>query len=67
MASFTDQISQFNPYIQQLPIDAMVKVGMYKQQQYDQGVQKIQSYVDNIAGMDLYRPQDKAYLQSKLN
>lgn len=67
MASFTDQISQFNPYIQQLPIDAMVKVGMYKQQQYDQGVQKIQSYVDNIAGMDVYRPQDKAYLQSKLN
>lgn len=67
MASFSDQISQFNPYIQQLPVDAMVKVGMYKQQQYDQGIQKIQSYVDNIAGMDVYRPQDKAYLQSKLN
>ena len=24
MASFTDQISQFNPYIPQLPVDAMV-------------------------------------------
>lgn len=67
MASFTDQISQFNPYIQQLPVDAMVKVGMYKQQQYDQGVQKIQAYVDNVAGMDVANDADKAYLQSKLN
>jgi len=67
MASFSDQISQFNPYIQQLPVDAMVKVGMYKQQQYDQGVQKIQGYVDNIAGMDVANESQRAYLQSKLN
>lgn len=67
MASFTDEISKFNPYIQQLPVEAMVKVGMQKQAQYDQGVQKIQSYVDNIAGMDVYNDGDKAYLQSKLN
>ena len=67
MASFTDQISQFNPYIQQLPVDAMVKVGMQKQAQYDQGVQKIQGYIDNIAGMDVANDADKAYLKSKLN
>jgi len=67
MASFTDQISQFNPYIQQLPVDAMVKVGMQKQAQYDQGVQKIQGYIDNIAGMDVANDVDKQYLQSKLN
>jgi len=67
MASFTDQISQFNPYIQQLPVDAMVKVGMQKQAQYDQGVQKIQSYVDNIAGMDIMNSTQKQYLQSKLD
>jgi hypothetical protein len=67
MASFTDAISQFNPYVKQLPIEAMAQVGMYKQQQYDQGVQKIQSYIDNVAGMEVYRPQDKQYLQSKLN
>jgi hypothetical protein len=67
MASFTDQISKFNPYIAQLPTDAMVKVGMYKQAQYDAGVQKIQSYMDNIAGMDVYNEGDKAYLQSKLD
>lgn len=67
MASFTDAISQFNPYVSQLPVDAMVKVGMQKQAQYDQGVQKIQSYVDNVAGMSVLRPVDKQYLESKVN
>jgi hypothetical protein len=67
MASFTDTISQFNPYIKQLPVEAMTQVGMYKQQKYDEGVQKIQGYVDNIAGLDVYKDIDKVYLQSKLN
>lgn len=67
MASFTDAISSFNPYIQQLPVEAMVAVGMQKQQQYDQGVQKIQAYIDNIAGLDVIKPEHKQYLQSKLN
>lgn len=67
MASFTDQISQFNPYVQQLPVEAMAQVGMQKQAQYDAGVQKIQGYIDNIAGMDVANDADKAYLQSKLN
>jgi hypothetical protein len=67
MASFTDQITKFNPYVQQLPIDAMVKVGTYKQQKYDEGVQKIQGYIDNIAGLDVMHDSDKEYLQSKLN
>jgi hypothetical protein len=67
MASFTDAISSFNPYIQQMPVEAMVAVGMQKQQQYDQGVQKIQAYIDNIAGLDVIKPEHKQYLQSKLN
>lgn len=66
MASYTDAISQFNPYVQQLPVDLMMKVGMQKQAQYDQGVQKIQSYIDNVAGLETARPQDKEYLESKL-
>lgn len=67
MASFTDQIMQFNPYIPQLPIEAMKEVGMYKQQKYDEGVQKIQTYVDNVAGLEIIQDADKAYLQSKIN
>lgn len=67
MASFTDQIMQFRPYVQQLPLEAMAQVGMYKQQKYEEGVQKIQSYIDNIAGLDISKPLHKQYLQSKLN
>ena len=66
MASFTDAISQFNPYVQQLPVELMGKVGMQKQAQYDAGVQKIQQQVDNVAGLDVVHDADKAYLQSKL-
>ena len=67
MASFTDTIPQFNPYIQQLPVEAMVTVGMEKQQRYDQGVQRIQSQIDQVAGLEIYRSEDKQVLQSKLN
>jgi hypothetical protein len=66
MASFTDAISQFNPYVQQLPVDLMAKVGMQKQAQYEAGVQKIQQQIDNVAGLEVGNPADKAYLQSKL-
>jgi hypothetical protein len=67
MASYTDIIPQFNPYIQQLPVEAMVRVGMQKQAQYEAGVQKIQSYIDNVAGLDIANSAQKEYLQSKLN
>lgn len=67
MASFTDSAPQFNPYVQQLPVEAMVKVGMYKQEKYDKGIEKIQGYIDNIAGLDIYKDVHKEYLQSKLN
>ena len=70
MASFTDNpqlLTNFNPYVQQLPVDAMREVGMYKQAKYDEGVQKIQTAIDNVAGLDVIRDVDKGYLQSKLN
>ena len=67
MASFTDAIPQFNPYIQQLPVEAMVNVGMEKQKRYDEGLQRIQSQIDQVAGLSISRPQDREYLQSKLN
>ena len=67
MASFTDKLSQFNPYIQELPVEAMAQVGMAKQAQYNQGVQKIQGYIDNVAGMSVSRPVEKEYLQSQLD
>lgn len=68
MASYTDNnVPQFNEYVAQLPVEAMVKVGMGKQQKYDLGVQKIDAAVETIAGLDVIRDVDKAYLQSKVN
>lgn len=67
MASFKDIIPQFTPYVQQTPVEDMVKVGMYKQQLYDQGVQKIQSQIDSIAGLSVMHDADKKYIQSKLD
>ena len=67
MASYLDNIPTFNEYVEQRPQDEMLKVGLFKQQAYNEGVQKIQNSIDNIAGLDVVRPQDKEYLQSKLN
>lgn len=67
MASWTDILPTFKPYVQQLPVEAMVQVGMQKQAQYNAGIQKIQGEIDKIAGLDIYRDVDKNYLQSKLN
>jgi hypothetical protein len=67
MASYTDIAPKFNPYIQQLPIEAMVQVGMEKQRRYDEGLQKIQTNIDNVAGLPVVTDLQKNYLQSKLN
>jgi hypothetical protein len=40
---------------------------MDKQQKYEQGIQRIQSNIDNVAGIDIARGVDKKYLESKLN
>jgi hypothetical protein len=45
----------------------MLKVGTYKQDKYEEGVQRIQGQIDKVAGMDVIRDVDKQYLQSKLN
>jgi hypothetical protein len=69
MSSYTDDprlLGSFNPYIQQLPIDTMTQVGLWKQAKYDEGIQKIQTSIDRVAGLDIMRDVDKQYLQSKL-
>ncbi len=67
MASYTDIIPQFTPYVSETPVQALVEVGMEKQRRYDEGIQKIQTYIDNIAGLDVANDADRAYLQSAIN
>lgn len=44
-----------------------MQVGMEKQRRYEEGVQRIQSQISSVAGLNVLRPVDKQYLQSKLN
>ena len=70
MASYSDRpssLSSFTPYVQQLPVEAMVKVGTTLQGRYDQGVQRIQSQIDRVAGLSIMRDVDKQYLKSKMS
>src|SRR5688572_1335985 len=70
MANFTDDLSyltKHTPYVEQFPVEAAVTVGRFKQAQYDQGVQRINQQIENVAGIDVVRDIDKQYLQSKLN
>lgn len=67
MASWQDKIPTFNPYVQQMPVEAMATVGIEKQRRYDEGVQKIQSQIDSVAGLPILRDVDKQHLQTKLN
>ena len=67
MASYLDEIPNFRDYVPQMPVEVMAQVGMYKQQKYEENVTKIQSQIDQIAGLDVIKDVDKAYLQSKLD
>jgi len=66
MANFLEQPRQFNPYIQQLPIDIYASVGMQRQQQYEAGVQKVNAYLDNLSGLNIARQVDADYLQERI-
>ena len=68
MSSFTDtNLPQFKPYVSEMSPEIFHEVGQQKQQQYNQGVQLVQNQINNVAGLDVLRPNDKDYLHSKLN
>ncbi len=67
MASFTDEVVNFTPYRPENPVEAMLQVGMTKQQQYTEGLQKVQTYVDTIGSLDVQKQEIKDYIQTKLN
>jgi hypothetical protein len=69
MASFTDNsqaLSNFNPYIRQIPVDAYMEVGMQKQEQYNQGVEKTQQEIDSVANLPVIKQEQKDYLNQRI-
>lgn len=67
MASFVGAIEQFNPYIQQIPTEAYTKVGMFKEQQYLAGIEKVQDNIDRIAGLDIANEGGRTYLKNRVD
>lgn len=66
MASFLDQPTQFTPYRDPFNLDLYTKVGVTKQAQYNEGLQRVQGYVDSVAGLQVAREEDKQYLNQKI-
>lgn len=67
MASFSSRDTiPFAPYIETNPVDAYLKVGMYKEGQLQQGIQKVQQQVDTLIGLPIIKEEDKQYLQGRL-
>ena len=66
MASFTSEIVNYNPYVQQIP-DSYYQVGMLKQQQYDQGVATIQNQLSSVAGIEVLKGSHRDYLNARVN
>lgn len=66
MASFTDEIAHYNPYITQLPVDDYINAGMQLQTRYDQGVAKVQNYIDSVSGLQVAGAANSQYLREKV-
>lgn len=68
MASYLDnQPLPLTPYIGKYDVNAYVQAGMEKQQQYNQGVQRVQGVLDSVGGLEVYGDHRKQYVQSKVD
>ena len=68
MANFLQTGQQpLSPYISQINPDAYLRIGMMKQEQYNQGVQKIQSAIDNVGGLDIVNPYAQQYYKQQFD
>lgn len=68
MATFSDtRPLQYGEFVQTMPYQEANQLGMYKQQLYDQNIQKIYSGIEQTAALPLSSDVDKQYLQESLN
>jgi len=68
MAGFADiEPTHFTPYVPQMPVDDYINAGMMLQQRYNQGVERTQSFIDNVAGMNVAGEANTQYLRGKVS
>lgn len=68
MASFTapNSVRQYTPYIAQQPTEAMLAVGQNQERKFEEGIQKVQNYVDTISGLDISKDSVKQYVTQRM-
>jgi len=68
MATFSDvRPISYGEFVQTMPYQEANQLGLYKQQLYDQNLQKIYSGIEQTAALPLSAEVDKQYLQESLN
>lgn len=70
MASFTDNVGQlthYTPYISTNPTEAMLYTGKALEEQYQEGLSKVNSYVSSLNGLDFAKKGAKEYVDRQLN
>lgn len=66
MSSFTDEIPQFSPYIQQQPISEMATVGMRREQEFQEGIKTAQNYYDSLLQLPIAKQGVQDYVKQKV-
>ena len=66
MASWTDEVPQFNSYIQQQPVEQMTAVGIQRETAFRDGIAKVQSLYDNLLGLPIAKKETQLYVRSKV-
>lgn len=70
MASFTDNVAQlthYTPYISTNPAEAMIYTGKALEEQYQEGLSKVNSYVSSLNGLEFAKKGAKDYVDRQLN
>lgn len=66
MASFTDRIETFTPYRPEFPVEAALMVGTQKEEQFLEGIRRVQGDIDTLHGFDIMKPETRQYLEGKI-
>jgi hypothetical protein len=66
MSSWTDSDLELSPYQQQLPLEAMVKTGMLREEQFQEGIKTVQGIYDSFLSLPIAKSEVKDYVKDKV-